>query len=471
MTDLNITLDEKGAKKLAAKFQFDVVPVKQTGAMQGFLSGENGLYVSVEKTSNPIAQLKAHFSLARRLKRLRSKYLKANGESSKLKLVFSHHDRPIAIFDHDSMASDYAGAYILPGLGAGVVGLIKRLIDKWVGINPAIDGALLLPAQAGESLLAALKDAELVEYDKQKAMSSICIDSSKDIFLFFGKQQNPELACYFISPDQGPKIKRNREQLYDALGDLVSRPLGVIKTESNRHAFVESGLPGCPWFQLLRNKQTSFTETKRVAVSMLNQFHLRVATNDLWHESQNLAHNLSEQYKFSASNNSAVASLEKLRPLVESSIASLDSLEVDSFYQHGDFCINNLLFLKDSAQIIDWDEFGHTSMPLQDEICLALSFHNVEGKKGVESLRENMILVMENSYWRNKLPENAFAAMFLYHLLYRLGEWGNNPNRAGICDWLLTILNEFIESPSELFLWVTEPNTKVGHESRPALMN
>src|SRR3954462_2356117 len=43
------------------------------------------------------------------------------------------------------------------------------------------------------------------------------------------------------------------------------------------------------------------------------------------------------------------------------------------FWQHGDFCLNNVLVSPARLSIIDFEEFGGPSMPLHDEIGLALS--------------------------------------------------------------------------------------------------
>jgi hypothetical protein len=100
---------------------------------------------------------------------------------------------------------------------------------------------------------------------------------------------------------------------------------------------------------------------------------------------------------------------------IEQQAGALDSLgEIVSQYQHGDFCLNNLLLSDSSAAIIDFDEFGRTSMPLHDEIGLALSIADLSPYPEVSRMPKH-----------EQLP-----GLYLHHLLWRINQTHLYPTRA-----------------------------------------
>jgi hypothetical protein len=184
-------------------------------------------------------------------------------------------------------------------------------------------------------------------------------------------------------------------------------------------------------------------------------FHEVVRDETLWQKKLNISDEFIEQYLQTSTMQNDYKITDDISTLANALHVELKVLPImDCYFQHGDFCINNLLFDEHVAHIIDWDEFGEMCMPLQDEFSLALSFFHIGEHSGFEQLRAELQVCMTNSQWLSVLTKQAVVAMFLYHLFYRLGLWGSNPRRKGVCDWLYTVLIEFSANPNLLFDWL-----------------
>src|SRR5204863_8352312 len=93
---------------------------------------------------------------------------------------------------------------------------------------------------------------------------------------------------------------------------------------------------------------------------------------------------------------------------------------LDSHWQHGDFSLNNLLVSPESVGIIDFDEFGETSMPLHDEFGLALSVRL--SQEGACDLPWSSCLAVSVGYAaeRGGYDELTVEGLLLHHLLWRI---------------------------------------------------
>jgi len=120
---------------------------------------------------------------------------------------------------------------------------------------------------------------------------------------------------------------------------------------------------------------------------------------------------------------------------------------MDSQWQHGDFSLNNLLVSGDSVGIIDFDEFGETSMPLHDEFGLALSMRLSQEGAGDLSCATCLDSSVRYAAERGRYDERVVEGLLLHHLLWRIRRSLASPARSALRQSLLTILNAFAANP------------------------
>jgi hypothetical protein len=101
---------------------------------------------------------------------------------------------------------------------------------------------------------------------------------------------------------------------------------------------------------------------------------------------------------------------------------ALDGMsEIDWYWQHGDFSLNNLIVARDSVAVIDWDEFGATAVPLQDELGLAWSVSQLSaGSTRSSAVSEDISSCVKFSL--TILPEATpyVSQLFLHYLVWRV---------------------------------------------------
>jgi hypothetical protein len=127
-------------------------------------------------------------------------------------------------------------------------------------------------------------------------------------------------------------------------------------------------------------------------------------------------------------------------------VASRLSEELDvlgrlaSSWQHGDYCLNNLLVDDSRISIIDFEEFGTTSMPLQDELGLALSTYLLAPRSArTVPLHEHVQACVENAIGAEPELAKQIPGLFLYYLLRRVNLCHGHPTRARVRRRLIEV--------------------------------
>ena len=434
-------------EKLTKKLDVNIDLVNSDLSLKNL--NQNGVFVEVADGKNPLIKVFELIKAKVILNRIYSQILHKRRTPPLVKVVYGNGHRPIAIYDRGTQAESYANKYLLPSGGA-----LKKIIHKALGIHPSIAGFVVIPSQQDTSFIDNVFEYLKFTADQINCASVLCIDSSKDIYLIFDEYTYPCYALYAIEKDKIQHVVATRQLLSSLLNNVVSKSIGVIE-HNNRSFFIEEGLAGQPWFQLKGSAGFNWNDVKSTAVSTLFNFHEVVRNEISWQKKLNIGDVFIEQYLQTLNMQNEYRLTEKVSKLVHELHSELKKHpKMVCYFQHGDFCINNLLFNEGMAHIIDWDEFGEVSMPLQDEFSLALSFYNLDNNFNIEQLHVELKICITKSEWLKSLTKESVVALFLFHLLYRLGLWGSNPNRKGICDWLYTILIEFSEQPSSFFDWL-----------------
>src|SRR5262249_20849339 len=90
-------------------------------------------------------------------------------------------------------------------------------------------------------------------------------------------------------------------------------------------------------------------------------------------------------------------------------------------WQHGDFSLNNLLVGPDSVAIIDFEEFGGTSVPLHDAFGLALSVTLSQGSECTLPRQECIRSCVTTAVADEAIEPGCVPGLMLHHLLWRGG--------------------------------------------------
>ena len=129
---------------------------------------------------------------------------------------------------------------------------------------------------------------------------------------------------------------------------------------------------------------------------------------------------------------------------------ALDALgDVNWFWQHGDFCLNNLIVAPQSVGIIDFDEFGATSVPLQDEIGLGVSVAQLSaGEDGIAAVAKHISSCVQSTLARHPALSPFVRELLLHYLVWRVNRAYAVPQRQAARAKLLATLLAVAESPA-----------------------
>lgn len=276
-------------------------------------------------------------------------------------------------------------------------------------------------------------------------ISILCLITSNQTYLIFNKNEDiPEFVIHIVTNENIRDLFIKYQELYDLLGNTIARPLHLIQ-KKKQYYFIESGLKGTPWFELSQKvkKNSSWKKIKHQAIDTLYTLHTAIKKSSFGEHDINPGKSLMEQYQQCVSMNIELP--ENIEEVVKKFVNKLDQLgTVNSFFQHGDYCLNNLLFDDDITHIIDFEDIMMTTAPLHDEFSLALSFFSlIETSQQQQQLAAEIKFCLTNSYWKDAFDNETIQALFLHHLLLRLGRWSHNKKRKKFKEWLLLLLNDY----------------------------
>jgi hypothetical protein len=426
----------KSFEKLSQKLNIPLVSFSDISTMNATQS-DYGIVLDSNAFRSIFSRIKFLFFrqlwVKQHLDELRSKGVNV----SKTLAVYPDVSSPLIVFTPDSSAASYCYENVLPRIDNSKKGLLKKVLFFIGKIHPSLDSFIFTVGESDKfEQISAMLDSS--GYSNQASL--ICITTSNPVFLAFSDKTHPD---YAIHNTQAGELKK-RQEIYNVLGSLISKPVDEINSHEQTF-FMESGLPGKPWFQLINSKQFSMIDIKERACNALISFKNKVESYENW----NCAIDIQAVFfaQFAESHG-----LRNFSPEIEGFCQELSDITPKSTmvsgWQHGDFCINNLIFSNAETYIIDFEEFGDTLMPLQDELSLALSFYIQRSEQSFEFLEQDLAYCLK-PVDKSLLP--FMPMLFTFHLLFRLGQWGENPNRNYICNWLHNILQEYVSDPQRLF--------------------
>jgi hypothetical protein len=282
-----------------------------------------------------------------------------------------------------------------------------------------------------------------------KSISIACISTTNPVYLVFSDQ--PDTPCFVVRPSNSKGSRVIHElslRLYQVNKALVPETLGLYERNGTMYS-VQRGAGGKPWFQLPRTVDTpeQWASLRTRAIETLREFQAGVASVPEWTTPVHLGAALrSAYYGFLETDNEPAY---PLGAFVDSMADELDRLGTwDGIFQHGDFSLNNLLFEEDKISVIDLEDFGITAIPLYDEFTLALSLNILASKRVNSSLAIELAACTQFMKHRYSLNGKTIQALFLCHLLVRLGAWSSGEKRQPYRQKLLHLLEQYTNNPS-----------------------
>jgi len=290
------------------------------------------------------------------------------------------------------------------------------------------------------------------EWNVNTQLSIVCISTTNPVYLVFANQtSHPELVIRIADSEKIYKAHNITQQLFNEVGDLIPEPI-TISNFSNRTFAVQRGVKGTVWFQLGQGISTAaqWNELRGRAITALNQLHAGTRAIENWLTECTPGQELRDGLEKCIA--TGIRLPLQVKQQVEIMSQQLDRLgTITVFPQHGDYCLNNLIVDANAIHIIDFEDFGITSMPLHDEFSLALSMY-AQAPKGINSSIFHELKICTASAADSLGIDSAvFPSFFMHHLLLRLGEWSHNPRRKQYREWLISILESFIIEPHLFF--------------------
>ncbi|MBL4898790.1 MAG: hypothetical protein COA42_22065, partial [Alteromonadaceae bacterium] len=214
------------------------------------------------------------------------------------------------------------------------------------------------------------------KWNANTQLDVLCISTSNPVYLVFCESEaSPSIVVRVSGLIDIEKTHTIMEQLYGQVGDLIPMPIALTKIDAGM-ASIQKGVGGAPWFELASNytERDQWEELRTRAIDALSRLHEGSFQIQRW---QTICEPGNELRRcFDSCIESGTDLSNEVIKLVEVLADRLDSLGRISVYpQHGDYCLNNLIIDLNDLHVIDFEDFGLTSMPFHDEFTLALSMH------------------------------------------------------------------------------------------------
>jgi hypothetical protein len=284
--------------------------------------------------------------------------------------------------------------------------------------------------------------------------SIVRIEATRPAFLVFGTEWRRPACVAQIGPREPlERLHAALTILHARVPDLVPASLACVPWGERDYLFLQQGLAGVPWFRLLDEfgATSDLISFQARAICALEQLHSAITMSPEWRCRLMLSDGLLGQIEQASSRDSTWAP-HLVRALHHQAEALRPLGEIEWFWQHGDFCVNNLLIAPDAIGIVDFEEFGATSVPLHDQISLALSLEEVaESGQNWKNTARYVRACAEATLISHPELSTVLAGLVVYHLVWRINQCDARPRRVAIRTRLVTLLTTFVECGADAY--------------------
>jgi len=280
-----------------------------------------------------------------------------------------------------------------------------------------------------------LLPAHLIDSHDER-LSVLCVRTAELKYLIFSAEST--MPLYVVQ--SGPQVELSNtytttSRLHGLLKDRIPEPLHLSVQEGNRAVLVQRGLAGKPWFNLQTQVQDfqSWNLVKNLAVESLRELHTASESQSDWNLTLNIAALFDELRKRCEQIiGQSDPAEQKAYEMQRSRLASLEALHC--YRQHGDFCVNNLMFQKHQA--------GIGSL---------LALHPQRDEHTDESLWRDII---QGSTYESLLSQNTVEALFVLSLMWWIVETDGKKQREPMARRYKAALQQALRDSLEGIAWV-----------------
>lgn len=279
------------------------------------------------------------------------------------------------------------------------------------------------------------------------SVASVCTTRPKYL-VFDGDPTRPACVVEFGERDRLTRIDRILRTLTERMSSGIPASLCCTEWHDGTYVHVQEGLPGAPWFRVSEGIVTE-AQWRRLldrSVDAMRRLHVATRRQDAWTGRVHVGNELERQVSLCQSRGITLG---------RAALARADAWGVDASaagplptcWQHGDFSLNNLLVASDSVAIIDFEEFGGTSVPLHDAFGLALSVTLSQGSDCTLPLQECIRACVNTAVADEAVAPGCIPALLLHHLIWRVNQCHGLPRRAPLRQTLLKWIEQLAVAP------------------------
>lgn len=286
----------------------------------------------------------------------------------------------------------------------------------------------------------------ITELSLNEPISWVYLNTSEPKYLVFeNESDHPKYVVQYGETSSITQAYQHLSQIAPLLPQTVPSPIACIRLENQNCVLVQTGMPGVPWFTI-RNCYQTFSQwnnfIEKMAVS-LREFHSAISTDDKLHKEVVLAEKL-EQIAQLYKNQNNVILPSNFDLIIEQQTALLEDIgPITCHFQHGDFCINNLLVSSNRIAVIDFEHFGVNVIPYHDEFLLTSSvidFTPEFPKLTASGIWEKVI---NGCKYKRVIQDFQISALFLHYILWWKIESDKNPRRKDRSSVYEALLQKF----------------------------
>jgi hypothetical protein len=279
------------------------------------------------------------------------------------------------------------------------------------------------------------------------SVASVCTTRPKYL-VFDTDSSRPACVVEFGEPERLMRIDRVLRALRARMPSGIPASLCCTEWRRGTYVHVQEGLAGAPWFRVSEGiaSEAQWRTLLERSVDAMRRLHVATRRLDAWTGRVQVATELDRQLALCRDRGITLSSAA----LARAGEWGRDAAVAESLatcWQHGDFSLNNLLVAPDSVAIIDFEEFGGTSVPLHDAFGLALSVALSQGNACTLPRQECIHACVTTALADEAIEPGCVPALLLHHLLWRVNQCHGLPRRTPLRQTLLSWIDQLAAAP------------------------
>jgi len=262
--------------------------------------------------------------------------------------------------------------------------------------------------------------------------SFLCLCAAERKYLIFSNDSNsPALVMQPGLKGELHELKSYTTKLHLSLPGKIPEPIAIVADDNDQHYLIQQGIAGVPWFTLRHRIGKEITWSKLVAQSTeaLRLFHEATSTNEEWVKEVSLTDLFTELHDQVVHLGNEIPGLDQTIITDCMNILSEHS-PLKCFLQHGDLSVNNFMYRKEDACIIDFEQFGRVYLPMHDEFLLIGSLLHLKNSPPMNFVQSLWLQILESSKYKSLHNEKIINVLLLMHIMWWLVESDGQDRRS-----------------------------------------